>query len=149
MNKNKQRRDNGYRSRDKFTAAATKELDRLEAEIDLQAKCLVPARIVITQDSVAKAIKRNRTTFRAGYHVKLRTRIANLRKRAKDPKGVHIQITAKANVRKVLKGESESSRPRIDALQATNRLLANENRMLRRELYLKKNDKSEAWEAFW
>jgi hypothetical protein len=149
MSIHKQRHANGERSKAQFATDVTKELNRLEAEINRQAKCLVPARIMVTQESVAEATGHHRTTFKGKYHKHLRERLAKLRKRAKDPKGVHVQSAEQTKIKKVSMQSSETPHPRIDALQEANKRLANENRLLRRQLYLKRPEKNETWEAYW
>jgi hypothetical protein len=142
MSNDRQRHANGERSKDQFTIDVTNELNRLEAEIKRQARCLVPARIVVTQQSVAEATDHHRTTFRGNYHKPLRDRITELRKQAKDPKGVHIHRVEKAKVARVTEDSKAKAHPRIDALQEANKRLANENRMLRRELYQQRSSEN-------
>jgi len=148
MSNGEQQRTNGERSKAAFAEDVSRELDRLEVEIERQATSEFPKRVRITQALVAAAAGHDRTTFRAEYHKPLRVRLRDLRRRAKDPKGVHSKVAAPANAGEVTRA-NKTLRPRAAALLEENKALKLENRLLRRKQFERRSSDSEGWAAFW
>lgn len=132
---NEQRRINGGKSKATFAEDVSSELDRLEAEIKQQASSAFPKRVKVTQELVATAKGHHRTTFNGKYHEPLRDRVRELRRLAKDPKRVHLEVVAPTDIVQDDGKDISLPHPRISALLKENKELKLENRLLRRQQF--------------
>jgi hypothetical protein len=130
-----QRRINGRKTKATFDKDVSSALDRLEAEIKQQASSAFPKRVKVTQESVAKAAGHHRTTFNGHYHKSLRDRVRDLRRLAKDPKRVHVEVVAPTDIVRDEGKDVGLAHPRISALLKENQELKLENRLLRRQRF--------------
>lgn len=129
-----QRRQNGEKSKATFVVDVTRELDRLEALIEQQARGVMRRKIQITQASVAEAAGHHRTTFKGEYHRHLRERLRELQRRARDPRKVHLKAPGAESVCRT--GRAVTPRPglRYEALKKEYEEAKHEIRILRRQL---------------